>query len=94
FSVDRGERVAFLQPNSNSVALNRVISNNVSNIDGPIDANGKVFLVNPNGVMFGPGAQINVGGLVASTRNISDADFLAGNYRFSGTSAAAIINQG
>ncbi|MCA7961342.1 GLUG motif-containing protein [Burkholderia cenocepacia] len=94
FSVDRGERVAFLQPNSNSVALNRVISNNVSNIDGPIDANGKVFIVNPNGVMFGPGAQINVGGLVASTRNISDADFLAGNYRFSGTSAAAIINQG
>ncbi|UVE56492.1 filamentous hemagglutinin N-terminal domain-containing protein [Burkholderia sp. EMB26] len=94
FSVDRGERVAFLQPNSNSVALNRVISNNVSNIDGPIDANGKVFIVNPNGVMFGAGAQINVGSLIASTRNISDADFLAGNYRFAGTSAAAIINQG
>ncbi|MBR7945642.1 filamentous hemagglutinin N-terminal domain-containing protein [Burkholderia cenocepacia] len=94
FSVDGGERVSFLQPDSKSVALNRVIGNNVSNISGQIDANGKVFIVNPNGVMFRSGAQINVGGLVASTRNISDADFLAGRYRFAGTSAAAVINEG
>ncbi|ODQ34659.1 two-partner secretion domain-containing protein [Burkholderia ubonensis] len=94
FSVGGGERVSFHQPGSRSIALNRVIGNNGSHIDGQIDANGKVFLVNPNGVLFGAGAQINVGGLVASTQNLTDADFLAGNYRFAGTSAASIVNDG
>ncbi|MBR8207455.1 filamentous hemagglutinin N-terminal domain-containing protein [Burkholderia cenocepacia] len=94
FSVAGGERVSFHQPGSQSIALNRVIGNNGSQIHGQIDANGKVFLVNPNGVLFGSGAQINVGGLVASTQNISDGDFLAGNYRFSGTSTASIANDG
>ncbi|MEK6354003.1 MAG: filamentous hemagglutinin N-terminal domain-containing protein [Burkholderia cenocepacia] len=94
FDVAGGERVAFHQPGSQSIALNRVIGNNGSQIHGSIDANGKVFLVNPNGVLFGSGAQVNVGGLVASTQAISDADFLAGNYRFAGTSAASIVNNG
>ncbi|WP_175985097.1 GLUG motif-containing protein [Burkholderia sp. BCC0506] len=94
FDVAGGERVAFLQPGSQSIALNRVIGNNGSQIHGSIDANGKVFLVNPNGMVFGSGAQVNVGGLVASTQAISDADFLAGNYRFAGTSAASIVNDG
>ncbi|WP_141715322.1 two-partner secretion domain-containing protein, partial [Burkholderia ubonensis] len=53
FSVGGGERVSFHQPGSRSIALNRVIGNNGSHIDGQIDANGKVFLVNPNGVLFG-----------------------------------------
>ncbi|RQS19262.1 filamentous hemagglutinin N-terminal domain-containing protein [Burkholderia sp. Bp8992] len=94
FSVAGGERVSFQQPGSQSIALNRVIGNNGSQIHGQIDANGKVFLVNPNGVLFGSGAQINVGGLVASTQNIADADFLAGNYRFAGNSNASIVNDG
>ncbi|WP_175780464.1 GLUG motif-containing protein [Burkholderia anthina] len=94
FDVATGERVAFHQPGSQSIALNRVIGNNGSQIHGNIDANGKVFLVNPNGVLFGSGAQINVGGLVASTQNIADADFLAGNYRFAGNSSASIVNDG
>ncbi|KVL27752.1 beta strand repeat-containing protein [Burkholderia sp. MSMB1835] len=94
FGVAGGERVSFQQPGSTSIALNRVIGTRGSQIDGRIDANGKVFLVNPNGVMFGAGSQVNVGSLVASTQNLSDADFLAGNYRFAGTSAASIINAG
>ncbi|MGR3906657.1 GLUG motif-containing protein [Burkholderia sp. SR8] len=94
FSVAGGERVSFRQPGSQSIALNRVIGNNGSQIHGSIDANGKVFLVNPNGVLFGAGAQINVGGLVASTQALSDADFVAGNYRFAGNSAASIVNDG
>ncbi|WP_412527123.1 GLUG motif-containing protein [Burkholderia lata] len=94
FGVANGERLSFNQPNSQSLALNRVIGNNGSRIDGQISANGRVFLVNPNGVLFGAGAQVNVGGLVASTRNLSDADFLAGNYRFSGNSTQAVINNG
>ncbi|WP_092417780.1 GLUG motif-containing protein [Pseudomonas sp. NFPP07] len=94
FSVGKGERVTFNQPGKSSVALNRVIGTNASDIQGRINANGQVFLVNPNGVVFGQGAQVNVGGLVASTRGISDDDFKAGKYNFSGNSPAEIINNG
>ncbi|UQO32892.1 GLUG motif-containing protein [Burkholderia cepacia] len=94
FSVAGGERVSFQQPGIKSIALNRVIGTNGSQIHGQIDANGKVFVVNPNGVVFGAGAQVNVGGLVASTKNISDGDFLASNYRFSGASGQSVENAG
>ncbi|MGC3029325.1 GLUG motif-containing protein [Burkholderia sp. DN3021] len=94
FSVGSGERVSFRQPTSQSIALNRVVGANGSQIHGQLDANGRVFLVNPNGVMFGAGAQVNVGGLVASTQNLSDADFLAGRYRFAGTSGQSVENAG
>ncbi|MGC2946545.1 GLUG motif-containing protein [Burkholderia ambifaria] len=94
FSVGGGERVSFQQPTNQSIALNRVIGANGSQIQGQLDANGRVFLVNPNGVMFGSGAQVNVGGLVASTQNLSDADFLAGRYRFAGTSGQSVENAG
>jgi filamentous hemagglutinin family protein len=94
FSIGQGEAVQFVQPNSDSVALNRVLGPDPSSILGSMTANGKVFLINPNGVLFARGAQINVGGLVASTLNISDADFMAGRYKFAGNSGAAILNQG
>ena len=71
-----------------------MIGSNGSNIQGRIDANGKVFLVNPNGVVFGKSAQVNVGGLVASTLDLADRDFLAGNYQFSGDSGATVSNAG
>ena len=77
FSIAQGEAVRFAQPNSSSVALNRVTGPDPSSILGSLSANGKVFLVNPNGILFGANAQVNVGGLVASTLNISDADFMA-----------------
>ncbi|MDT4819176.1 hypothetical protein FQZ97_522900 [compost metagenome] len=94
FSVGGDERVSFHQPGKDSIALNRVIGTNGSDIQGRIDANGKVFLINPNGVVFGKTAQVNVGGLVASTRDIADKDFLDGNYRFTGNSGAAMSNAG
>lgn len=94
FDIGVGEAVRFVQPNSNSVALNRVLGADPSSILGSLSANGKVFLVNPNGILFGTGAQVNVGGLVASTRDISNSDFLAGQYTFSGTSDAGILNLG
>ncbi|WP_434461833.1 GLUG motif-containing protein [Serratia plymuthica] len=94
FSVGANEGVTFNQPGSNSVALNRVVGVNGSDIQGKIDANGKVFLVNPNGVVFGKNAQVNVGGLVASTRDISNDDFLAGKNRFVGKSQAEVRNDG
>ncbi|HCE6896466.1 GLUG motif-containing protein [Pseudomonas aeruginosa] len=94
FDIAADERVSFQQQNSNAIALNRVLGNDGSKILGKLDANGKVFLVNPNGVMFGKTAQVNVGGLVASTLDISDKDFLDGNYRFSGKSTAQVSNAG
>ena len=85
FNIDAQEVVNFKQPDVNSVALNRITGNNASNIFGQLNANGHVFLVNPNGVTFAQGAQVNVGGLVASTLDIDNADFMAGNYRFNAT---------
>ncbi len=94
FGIGKGEAVQFVQPNSASVALNRVLGADPSVILGSLSANGKVFLVNPNGVVFAKGAQVNVGGLVASTLDITDANFMSGVYKFSGTSTNAVLNQG
>jgi filamentous hemagglutinin family protein len=94
FNIAAGNSVVFVQPNANAVALNRVLGPDPSLILGNLSANGKVFLVNPNGVLFGQGAQVNVGGIVASTLNISDADFMGGNYRFSGAGGGPVLNQG
>src|SRR5215510_9359753 len=94
FSIGAKETVNFNQPGSSSVTLNRVIGNETSVISGALNANGQVFLVNSAGVLFSKGAQVNVGGLVASTLDISNSDFMAGKYRFSGTSAASVVNQG
>lgn len=94
FSIGAGESVRFIQPNSSSVALNRVLGADPSHILGNLSANGKVFLLNPNGILFARGAQVNVSGLVASTLNMTDADFMAGRYQFAGSSTAAVLNEG
>ncbi|HEY8571481.1 MBG domain-containing protein [Phenylobacterium sp.] len=93
FGIGQSETVRFVQPNSQSVALNRVLGSDPSNILGALSANGRVFLINPNGVLFGAGSQVNVGGLVASTLNITDADVMAGRYVFSGA-GGTVLNQG
>ena len=67
FNIGVGQSMQFVQPNAASVALNRVVGANPSSIYGSLNANGQVFLINPTGVMFAPGAQVDVGGLVAST---------------------------
>jgi filamentous hemagglutinin family protein len=89
FSIGAKETVNFNQPGSSSVTLNRVIGNETSVINGALNANGQVFIVNSAGVLFGKGAQVNVGGLVASTLDITNANFMAGNYTFSGNSSAS-----
>ena len=94
FGIGSGETVNFKQPGAGSVALNRVLGGHASQIYGHLNANGQVFLVNPNGVYFAPGAQVNVGGLVASTLNISNSDFLNGDDHFSGSSTAGVENRG
>ncbi|MGA8786899.1 MAG: filamentous hemagglutinin N-terminal domain-containing protein, partial [Polaromonas sp.] len=94
FGIKAGESVQFVQPGSSSVALNRVIGADPSSILGSLSSNGKVFLVNPNGILFGQGASVNVGGLLASTLAISDTNFMARNYQFSGAGTGTVLNQG
>ncbi len=94
FSIAQTEAVRFVQPNSSSVALNRVLGSDPSSILGSLTANGKVFLLNPNGILFGQGAQVAVGGLVASTLSLSDADFMAGRYNFTGAGSGTVVNKG
>ena len=95
FSIGADARVNVTQPNTSSVLLNRVVGNSPTEIFGQLNANGQVFLVNPNGVLFAPGASVAVGGLFASSLGITDTDFMAGQYRFSrGAIAGDVINQG
>ncbi|GGC01819.1 two-partner secretion domain-containing protein [Pseudoduganella buxea] len=94
FDVAAGESVRFVQPGSNAVALNRVLGSDPSSILGTLSANGKVFLINPNGILFGRGATVNVAGLVASSLALGDADFMAGRYGFAGTGTGAVTNHG
>lgn len=95
FNIGASASVNFQQPSSSSVALNRVLGSDPSAIYGRLSANGQVFLVNPNGVLFGPGARVDVGGLAASTMDIRNEDFLAGSYRFIRNGATgSVVNQG
>ncbi len=91
-----GNQMSIQQPDASAVALNRVVAGNASQIHGQLDANGQVWLVNPNGVVFGAGSRVNVGGLIASVLDTGDADFLAGKAQFQRGSAArgGIVNQG
>ena len=96
YNVNVDERVQYIQPNSSSLSLNRILSNTGSTIAGRIDANGQVILVNPNGVVFTKTAVIDVGGMIASGLNISSDDFMNGNYIFNEVLGAegAVINSG
>ncbi|ENL8155411.1 filamentous hemagglutinin N-terminal domain-containing protein, partial [Salmonella enterica] len=96
FDVGKNSTVQFVQPDSSSVALNRVTGTGGSQIMGTLKANGQVFILNPNGVLFGKDARVNVAGLVASTKNINAADFMKGQYTLSGEGqpGAQVVNQG
>jgi filamentous hemagglutinin family protein len=95
FSVGAGYTVQFMQPSASSVSLNRVVGSNPTAIYGNLVANGQVFLINGKGVLFGRSAQVDTGGLVASTLNLSDQNFLAGNYVFSDPgNTSSVVNQG
>ena len=95
FGIGKGETVNIAQPSASSTLLNRVLGNDPSNIFGSLNANGRVFLTNPSGILFAPGASVNVGGLVASSLNIKDSDFMAGKYSFfKDIIAGSVVNQG
>jgi filamentous hemagglutinin family protein len=94
FSIGAGERVRFDQPSSSAVLLNRVTGYDPSNILGAMQSNGRVFLLNPYGVVFGAGARVDVAGLVASSLSLSNADFNAGRYSLSSAAPGAPAQRG
>ena len=96
FSIGAGGQVNFQHPSAAGATLNRVTGPEMSAILGRLTANGTVFLVNPNGILIGPGAKIDVGGLVAATANISNENFMAGRYKFDEVvnRNAVIVNRG
>ncbi|WP_455212535.1 two-partner secretion domain-containing protein, partial [Kaarinaea lacus] len=97
FNVDAGENVQFVQPSASASVLNRIMDQNPSQIFGTIDANGRVFLINTNGIVFGESSSVNVGSLVASGLNIDPDAFMNGDYRFSaeeGKEGGMVVNRG
>lgn len=83
FNIAADETVTFIQPSSGATCLNRVTGDtNPSQILGKLSANGRIFLINPNGIVFGAASRVDAVGLVASTLDISSADFRGGNYHF------------
>ncbi len=96
FSVDAGESVFFRQPSAQSATLNRVTGDQVSRILGTIGANGQIILLNPNGVLFGQGARVDVGSLITSTSNLSTDNFMAGRLTFTAPDkpGGSIVNRG
>ena len=95
FSIGAGQLTRFVQPGVSSIALNRVVTASPTTIYGTLQANGSVYLINPNGIMVGPGGVINTRSFVGSTLNIDDASFLRGvGLTLKGTSTASVENQG
>ena len=94
FNVGAAETVRFKQPSASALAINRIADVNGSRILGKLQANGQVYLINPHGLIFGAGSQVNVGGLVASTLDIADADLAAGKRHFAGSGTAGVSNAG
>src|SRR2546430_13222113 len=97
FNIGARESVRFNQPGSSSVVLNRVTGGlGPSEILGTLTANGRVFLINRDGIVFGPSAVVNTAGFLATTHDIANADFMAGRYNFNipGRPDASIVNQG
>jgi len=94
FNVGSNATVNFNQPNASSSTLNRVNGATQSMINGAVNANGQVIFVNPNGVIFGKGAEVNTGGITATTMNISDSDYMNGKMNFTGNGTGKVVNKG
>ena len=95
FSIGANAAVYFQQAGSTSAVLNRVTGNEASAIFGSLGSNGRVWLLNPNGVIFGADARVDVAGLVTSTLRLNDSNWLAGRWHFTaGNPSAEVLNQG
>ena len=93
FDVGKGYTVDINQISTKAAMLARVVGANASEILGSLKATGGLYLVNPNGILFGSGAVIDVNRLIASTYDISNDDFWSGNLKFQGDSGASVVNR-
>ncbi|MES2345843.1 MAG: filamentous hemagglutinin N-terminal domain-containing protein, partial [Chlamydiota bacterium] len=95
FSIERHEKTTFVMPNSSASVLNRVLGGNLSRIFGSLEANGQVFLINPNGILVGTDAVVNTASFIASSFDILDSVFLNGDIVFASTGKGGpVINMG
>ncbi len=94
FNIGAGQTTQFVQPNAQAIAVNRIGGNAPSQILGTLDANGRIVLINGNGMLFGKGSQVNVGSLIATSTGGSDSDVLSGKFTQAGNQNASVINQG
>ena len=99
FSINANELVRFAQQAGNdSITLNRVLGSQVSSIQGALRANGNIFLINPNGIVFGAGSTVDVAGLLATTFDVNDQSFTDGGQlnftKVANKDLANITNQG
>jgi fibronectin-binding autotransporter adhesin len=92
FDIAKNETVQFVQPDALARVLNRINSPSPTKIDGKLLANGKVFIVNPAGVIFGQGAVVNAAGIFAAAGNITDANFVKGIYKFTNVQGSVTNN--
>ena len=92
FSIQKDETTRFIQQSVDSAVLNRVVGQDPSQILGKLQSNGRVFILNPNGILFGANSVIDVGGLVASTLNISNENFLSQQLNFNGDGSSGLVN--
>lgn len=95
FSIAANEHTRFALPGSTASTLNRVTGSQASNLQGLLESNANLYLINPQGILIGASARIETGGFIASTLDISDDDYLnGGTMRFSGDSQATISIEG
>ena len=95
FSINGGETTKFMVPNRHSATLNRVTGGDISSIYGTLESNGKIILINPNGMMIGPGGLINTSSFIGSTLDVSNDEFAkGGNLSFLGTGTGSVVNDG
>lgn len=95
FSVGAGESLNIKQPGADATLVNRVVGADPSRLLGQIHANGRVYLINPNGVLVGRGARIDTAAFIASTLDVADSELLKNStLDFSGKSPASVVNLG
>jgi filamentous hemagglutinin family protein len=94
FNIAPQQSVNFVQPSTSAIAVNRILGTNGTQILGYLHANGQVFLINPNGIVFGPTAEVNVDGLVASTLDLDEAGSTGNAKSFNGTGTGSVLNEG
>ncbi len=95
FSIAGNEATQFVVPNASSSTLNRVLGGNPSAIYGTLSSNGNIILINPSGIVVGPGGRIDTAGFIGSTLNVSDAEFgKDGNLHFVGDVSGSVDNEG